>query len=255
MQEDISKMKTFNNKSEILNRIKIGLNIKNDADLARLLEISPATLSNWRSRNSIDYDMVFSKCEFLNLDWLLTGKGEMLKSEDTYINNADDDLVTIPVVDVEGAAGQGFFNQDYPEKTGEIKLPASMLSRRTGNYYCGLVHGDSMHPTLLDRDHIIFRTLHPGEWELIRDGEVYFIVDRFGKAYVKRVINKLREENRLICMSDNKEGNSNFNMMGDEIGSVYHVECRFSNNMGNLNAFTSSLREDIEMIKSKLKHL
>ena len=235
--------------------------ILGNKDFASKIGISTSMVTEvLKRRSNVGVTALQNIVSGFNIDgnWLLTGKGEMLKSEDAYIDSVDDDLITIPIVDVEGAAGQGFFNQDYPEKTGEIKLPASMLSRRTGNYYCGLVHGNSMYPTLLDRDYIIFRTLHPGEWELIRNGEVYFIIDRFGKAYVKRVMNRLREESRLICMSDNKDGNSDFNMMGNEIGSVYHVECRFSNNMANLNAHTSRLKtleDNMEVIKDRLNTL
>lgn len=69
------------NKSLILNRIKLAYSLKNDAELARFLEIQRNTLSNWYSRNTIDYDKVFLKCELLNFDWLLTGEGNMLKSE------------------------------------------------------------------------------------------------------------------------------------------------------------------------------
>lgn len=68
------------NKSLILNRIKLAYSLKNDAELARFLEIQRNTLSNWYSRNTIDYDKVFLKCESLNFDWLLTGQGEMLKN-------------------------------------------------------------------------------------------------------------------------------------------------------------------------------
>ena len=72
------------NKSLILNRIKLAYSLKNDAELARFLEIQRNTLSNWYSRNTIDYDKVFLKCEQLNPEWLLTGQGEMLK-EDSYL--------------------------------------------------------------------------------------------------------------------------------------------------------------------------
>ena len=74
-------MKTFYSKQEILNRLKEAYNIQKDTELASLLGISKSTLSNWVSRDSLDYDKVFSKCEHLNLDWLLTGRGSMLKSE------------------------------------------------------------------------------------------------------------------------------------------------------------------------------
>ena len=67
-------------KSLILSRIKLAYSLKNDAELARFLEIQRNTLSNWYSRNTIDYDKVFLKCELLNFEWLLTGQGEMLKN-------------------------------------------------------------------------------------------------------------------------------------------------------------------------------
>ena len=74
-------MKTFYSKQDVLNRLKEAYNIQKDTDLAGLLGISKSTLSNWVSRDSLDYDKVFSKCEHINIDWLLTGRGSMLKSE------------------------------------------------------------------------------------------------------------------------------------------------------------------------------
>ena len=72
---NIFNMKTFYSKQDILNRLKEVYNIQKDIDLANLLGISKSTLSNWVSRDSLDYDRVFSKCEHINIDWLLTGRG------------------------------------------------------------------------------------------------------------------------------------------------------------------------------------
>jgi hypothetical protein len=65
-------------KREILDRIKQRYNLVNNTELSKFLGISPSTLSNWYTRNSIDFDIIFTKCEHLNLNWLLTGKGSML---------------------------------------------------------------------------------------------------------------------------------------------------------------------------------
>lgn len=68
-------------KSLILSRLKSVKNLATDTELAKMLGISKSTLSNWYSRNSIDYDLVFSICEHVNLNWLLTGDGSMFISD------------------------------------------------------------------------------------------------------------------------------------------------------------------------------
>lgn len=73
-------MGIFLDNSLILNKIKSYYKFKNDAEFARFLEIKPNTLSNWYSRNSIDYQKIITKCVDIDANWLLTGKGEMLKT-------------------------------------------------------------------------------------------------------------------------------------------------------------------------------
>lgn len=67
-------------KKLILSEIKNELGFKRDAEFARFLGIKPQTLSSWYSRNTYDTELLYAKCEFLNAEWLLTGKGEMLKN-------------------------------------------------------------------------------------------------------------------------------------------------------------------------------
>jgi hypothetical protein len=81
-------------KTAILNRLKEMTGSSSDADLARYLGISPATLSNWKSRGSIDYDLVFSKCDDWNLQWLLTGKGTQQVASDRSIVGGHGSTIT-----------------------------------------------------------------------------------------------------------------------------------------------------------------
>lgn len=69
------------NKIAVIQRIKDALKISSDAELANILGIKRSTLSNWKARNTIDFDVVFSKCESINADWLLTGRGPMLRDD------------------------------------------------------------------------------------------------------------------------------------------------------------------------------
>jgi len=62
----------------ILNKIKQHYKFKNNVEFANYLGISPQTLSNWYSRGTLDFDLVYTKCLGISGDWLLSGKGEML---------------------------------------------------------------------------------------------------------------------------------------------------------------------------------
>lgn len=69
------------NKGAMLDTIKEYLNIKKNTELAKFLGISSQAVSNWYSRNTFDAELLYTKCVFINPDWLLTGSGQMLKSE------------------------------------------------------------------------------------------------------------------------------------------------------------------------------
>ena len=66
-------MKTFST-SEILDRLRSALNQSNDTELANFLGVKKATLSNWRTRNSLDWPLLFSVCEQLDLNWIIYGE-------------------------------------------------------------------------------------------------------------------------------------------------------------------------------------
>lgn len=65
----------------ILKEIKKYLDIKKDTDFALFLGIKQTTLAMWYKRKTFDIELIFKKCEWLNAEWLLTGKGSMLKKE------------------------------------------------------------------------------------------------------------------------------------------------------------------------------
>lgn len=85
-------MKTFSS-DEILNRLKSALSVGTDTELADLLGIKKATLSNWRNRNSIDFPLVFSVCEQVNIDWLVTGRGKPSLANDEEPATASQNIV------------------------------------------------------------------------------------------------------------------------------------------------------------------
>lgn len=48
---------------------------------AKQIGVAPSTISSWFARDTLDYDLLFAKCENISPEWLLTGRGEMLKQD------------------------------------------------------------------------------------------------------------------------------------------------------------------------------
>lgn len=149
----------------------------------------------------------------------------------------DEELVSVPLVDISVAAGTGFNNPTYMEEIDCIRFPQSMIK---GNYtyLCVRIKGESMVPTLQDGGYLVVRLLDRSEWENIRDGHVYVVSDNEGKAYVKRIKNRLKEYGIIICNSDNPDpmGYPSFNLKENELNSIWHAEWYISAKMPNIHA-------------------
>jgi hypothetical protein len=66
--------KSTQNVNYFLSRLKSALKLKSDADLCRHLGINPSTLSNWKSRKSLDYELIFDKCKDIDFHFVITGE-------------------------------------------------------------------------------------------------------------------------------------------------------------------------------------
>ena len=53
----------------IINKLKEHLNIKFDKELADFLGIKPNTVATWKKRNTIDIDIIMSKCDLIDANW------------------------------------------------------------------------------------------------------------------------------------------------------------------------------------------
>ena len=146
---------------EIIDRAKVALNATSDMQLADILGISKSTLSNWRARNSLDYAILFSKCEHINYNWLISGEGEMLNSSkhisiDHQFNLRTDrniDSQDIPLYDFDATAGLvAIFNNHSIEPEDYLHIPN--LPPVDGAIY---VRGESMSPLLKSGDIVMYK--------------------------------------------------------------------------------------------------
>lgn len=61
----------------------------NKAQFAVLIGVKPQTISAWISRNTFDAELIYAHCKDVSADWLLSGKGDMLRTSSTAIANGD----------------------------------------------------------------------------------------------------------------------------------------------------------------------
>lgn len=203
----------------------------------------------------------------INANWLLTGQGDMLKIEEKPIKSPrlslpsmDDNFIRIPVVDIAVAAGTGYCNPDYIEEVECISMPRTMIKNGC-TYLCVRVKGQSMMPSILDGGYLVVRLMERHEWSNIRDNYVYVVSDRDGKAYVKRLKNRLRQHGFIVCMSDNvdKQNYANFNIYNEELNSVWFAEWYFTAKIPNIQETfyrkQSEFEDRLDELTSQYKQL
>lgn len=86
--------------SKKLNELKEYLRIKTDGELAEFLDINANTLSSWRRRDRIDYEIILAKCNEIDANWLLRGTGNMLLAQNEPQQGAVE-ITSVPKKDLD----------------------------------------------------------------------------------------------------------------------------------------------------------
>ena len=89
----------------VLDRIKEYYKLKGNAELARFLGVAPNTITNWYGRKTFDIDVIYTKCVDIDMNWLLTGEGNMLRTESKEENipvahPSDSPMEGIPLIPI-----------------------------------------------------------------------------------------------------------------------------------------------------------
>ncbi|MEZ2337650.1 S24 family peptidase [Mucilaginibacter sp. RCC_168] len=174
-------------KSLILNKIKYFYNLASDKDLAEFLDISPPVLANWRKRNTIDYDIIFTKCESMDFNDLVGHESEKFaEPKAEYLLRSDRRLDTqrVPLYDAKAAAGLTKLFAGKPNVIDYITIPN--LPKCDGAMY---MTGDSMYPLLKSGDIIAYKQVKDIANGIIW-GEMYvlsFLIDDEDFTLVKYI--------------------------------------------------------------------
>ncbi|MBP3944388.1 helix-turn-helix domain-containing protein [Sphingobacteriaceae bacterium WQ 2009] len=108
-------MNTIYDTRLIFNEIKNHYNIKNDAELSRFLGIATTTLASWYRRNTFDIHLVYAKCTDIDANWLLTGKGNIIRNSINY-NNQNEHITPFSNEDVTDWKGEYFKEKEKCEQ-------------------------------------------------------------------------------------------------------------------------------------------
>lgn len=171
-------------KGEMLDAIKSHLNMNKNAEFARFLGISSQAVSNWYSRNTFDAELLYTKCDFINPDWLLTGRGSMQKREEVSLMGDKDGEkdMNSPEVNYEHK-GAPYYNVDFiggfdVVLNDQTRNPDYYIDfapyNKEGVVWCNIT-GHSMEPELNNGDFIAMREMHD-PIEYLPYGEIYGIV-------------------------------------------------------------------------------
>jgi len=200
------------NKSLILSKIKNHLNFKNDKELAEFLDIKQNTLSTWKSRNTLDYDKIIEKCDFIDANWLITGKGSMLKhqnntaeeSREVYRLKTDKLLANqkIPLYNAEATAGILPVFDDLAQQ-----YPIDFLYIPNAPKCDGalVANGDSMYPLVKSGDVIGYKIIE----DILNDvywGQMYILYITIAGDVFRTIkfIHKGQNEKYLKLVSEDK---------------------------------------------------
>ncbi|MCK9338114.1 MAG: helix-turn-helix domain-containing protein [Arcobacteraceae bacterium] len=195
-----------------------------DKDVASSLQISNESLSHLKKRNSIPYEQIAYFCAKRNIsiNWVLFDQLPKSLEEETSKYTK---IKYFKEINASAGGGAINFDEDYEYIAFDSLILQNLYKSNkidSSNILAINVTGDSMSPTLNDKEIILFDTT---KQDIPKGG--IFVISTLAGLFVKRISKKL--DGNLELISDNKNYNSeiikpyeleNVNILGKLIGKV-----------------------------------
>ncbi|PQL94299.1 helix-turn-helix domain-containing protein, partial [Apibacter adventoris] len=181
---------------DIIDRLKKYLNFTQDMQLTEYLRISIETLYIWKESNSFDKDLIKEKLPNIDINWLLTGKGNEPVNKEKSTGSLN--LTTISgyyFPDVSASAGLNMKLENAENQ----KIPISIPGWGSDLIFIN-VYGDSMYPKYNSGEIIAIKNI---EFQYINYGFPYVVVFKNGDTYIK-YIDKGKDHDHILLISENK---------------------------------------------------
>ena len=171
----------------------------NKAQFASLLGITPQGLSTWIKRESFDIELIFSKCEGVSAQWLLTGNGEMIKDDKREVaHQTENPKEGIPLIPFSAMAGALTGEQSALEYECERYVVPAFHNAD----FLMPVKGNSMTPTYISGDIVACQRVPMTD--IFFQWNKPYVLDTAQGAIIKR-IKPGSDKDHVLIVSDNKE--------------------------------------------------
>lgn len=201
----------------VLDRIKEYYKLKGNAELARFLGVAPNTITNWYGRKTFDIDVIYTKCVDIDMNWLLTGEGNMLRTESKEENipvahPSDSPMEGIPLIPISAMAGAFTGEQTVLE----YECERFVVPTFKGAEFLISVKGSSMYPKYNSGDIVACKRLPMGD--IFFQWNKVYVLDTDQGPLIKRVKPGSDKEHVLI-VSDNER----YEPFELPLERIYHV--------------------------------
>lgn len=205
------------------------------ADFCRDANVSPTTLSNTigtrQSKPSSDFlASIIIGVPQINSEWLLTGEGEMLKSNkiETNVTPIDPSFIEVPLIPIKAQAGylNGFDDTSFINELPTVHVIADRTFH--GKYRCFEVSGDSMDDgsrmSIWDGDVILCREVKRDLWKYkLHIDKWFFVINHVSGLLIKQIVAHDVENCTITCHSLNSVYGPDFVLKLDEVRELYNV--------------------------------
>lgn len=207
--------------------------ITGPASLARLLDESPQTVTNWKNRGvPVAKITALARAVCVNPEWLETGEGPMMRIDlgspittpmrPVKLINSDDELdegaFAVPRYTVKASAGNGMPVLEIDQKGQSNYCRYNWASRngyRIEDLFSMAVEGDSMEPTIPDGASIIVHKSNE-----IVNGKPH-VICRGDECFVKRLFRQM--DGTVLVKSDNSENYTPWTARPDDVDQLYVI--------------------------------
>lgn len=174
---------------------------KNNKIIADKYGYTQQAIGKLKTKKAINETIcLISENENIDLNWLQTGKGEMLLKKDentTCTGTANNHSYEFDMLNIKAGAGEGIYNYEV-EVVDRVVLDKAFFKMEPDTNKIKIIEvcGDSMEPTLIDGDHILIDESKTNKIDGI------YAVQWDGQILVKRL--EFNLDDTINIISDNK---------------------------------------------------